>query len=83
MSTGISTKEIGPRTLGGVDIGQIFSVSVIFHTNRPCQTMAHKPEVLLTILIISTTRNFCVSHTAKTPRFWHGVLALFDAWQCP
>ncbi|WP_222423011.1 hypothetical protein, partial [Yersinia rochesterensis] len=22
-------------------------------------------------------------HIAKTPRFWHGVSALFDAWQCP
>ena len=40
--------------------------------------MVHKPEILL-----ATTRNFCVSHTAKNPRFGHGVLALFDAWQCP
>ncbi|MDL0456163.1 hypothetical protein O3J21_20910, partial [Yersinia pestis] len=39
--------------------------------------------LILTILIIITTRNFCVSRTAKTPRFGHGVLALFDAWQCP
>ncbi|EIR56692.1 hypothetical protein YPPY14_0083, partial [Yersinia pestis PY-14] len=31
--------------------------------------------LILTILIIITTRNFCVSRTAKTPRFGHGVLA--------
>ncbi|MHA3288195.1 hypothetical protein, partial [Yersinia pseudotuberculosis] len=31
--------------------------------------------LILTILIIITTRNFCVSYTAKTPRFWHGVIS--------